>query len=53
MHSELDGSLWKRADGHPDLWEQVDLAAKKPPYQEFADYLKTADIKAPVVKTIF
>jgi len=37
----------------PDLWEQVDLAAKKPPYQEFTDYLKTAEIKAPVVKTIF
>merc|ERR1711966_238237 len=38
---------------YPDLWEQVDLTAKKPPYQEFTDYLKTADIKAPVVKTIF
>merc|ERR1711908_191337 len=37
----------------PDLWEQVDLAAKKPPYQEFTDYLKTAEIKAPVVKTTF
>merc|ERR1711918_200556 len=37
----------------PDLWEQVDLTAKKPPYQEFTDYLKTAEIKAPVVKTIF
>merc|ERR1711966_274498 len=37
----------------PDLWEQVDLLAKKPPYQEFTDYLKTAEIKAPVVKTIF
>merc|ERR1711990_1156124 len=37
----------------PDLWEQVDLAAKKPPYQEFTDYLKTAEIKAPEVKKIF
>merc|ERR1712224_524067 len=37
----------------PDLWDQVDLGAKKPPYQEFTDYLKTAEIKAPVVKTIF
>jgi len=37
----------------PDLWEQGDLQAKKPPYQEFTDYLKTAEIKAPVVKTIF
>merc|ERR1712007_319643 len=37
----------------PDLWEQVDLQAKKPPYQEFTDYLKTAVIKAPTVKTIF
>merc|ERR1712139_703801 len=37
----------------PELWEQVDLTAKKPPYQEFTDYLKTAVIKAPVVKTIF
>merc|ERR1711898_41771 len=37
----------------PDLWDQVDLQAKKPPYQEFTDYLKTAVIKAPTVKTIF
>merc|ERR1712178_78468 len=37
----------------PDLWEQGDLQAKKPPFQEFTDYLKTAEIKAPVVKTIF
>merc|ERR1712196_643179 len=37
----------------PDLWEQADLHAKKPPFQEFTDYLKTAEIKAPVVKTIF
>merc|ERR1712072_1156243 len=37
----------------PDLWEQVNLSAKKPPYQEFTDYLKTAEIKAPVVKSIF
>merc|ERR1712230_343492 len=37
----------------PDLWEQTDLQVKKPPFQEFTDYLKTAEIKAPVVKTIF
>merc|ERR1712093_252464 len=37
----------------PDLWDQAVLAAKKPPFQEFTDYLKTAEIKAPVVKTIF
>merc|ERR1712005_6555 len=37
----------------PELWEQADLAAKKPPFQEFTDHLKTAEIKAPVVKTIF
>merc|ERR1712146_48154 len=37
----------------PDVWEQVDLAAKKPPYQEFTDWLKNAEIKAPPVKTIF
>merc|ERR1711990_1423690 len=37
----------------PELWEQVNLSAKKPPYQEFTDYLKTADIRAPVVKSIF
>jgi len=37
----------------PDLWEQADLGAKKPPFQEFTDYLKTADIKPPVVKKIF
>merc|ERR1712225_203312 len=37
----------------PELWEQVNLSAKKPPYQEFTDYLKTAVIKAPVVKSIF
>merc|ERR1711898_8677 len=37
----------------PDLWEQVDLGAKKPPFQEFTDYLKTAEIKPPVVKKIF
>merc|ERR1711959_724877 len=37
----------------PDLWEQVNLQARKPPYQEFTDYLKTAEIKAPVVKSIF
>jgi small subunit ribosomal protein S2e len=37
----------------PDVWDQVDLAAKKPPFQEFTDYLKTAEIKAPVVKSIF
>merc|ERR1712054_540495 len=37
----------------PDLWEQANLAAKKPPFQEFTDYLKTAEIKAPVVKTYF
>merc|ERR1712227_235331 len=37
----------------PDVWEQVDLAAKKPPYQEFTDYLKTAKIEAPPVKKIF
>merc|ERR1712028_118838 len=37
----------------PDLWEQVDLSAKKPPFQEFTDYLKTAEIKAPEVKKIF
>merc|ERR1711966_355503 len=37
----------------PDVWEQVDLAAKKPPYQEFTDWLKNAKIEAPPVKTIF
>jgi len=37
----------------PDLWEQADLRLKKPPFQEFTDHLKNADIKAPVVKTIF
>merc|ERR1712022_11970 len=37
----------------PDLWEQADLAAKKPPFQEFTDHLKKAEIKAPVVKTYF
>jgi len=37
----------------PDLWEQVDLSQKKPPFQEYTDYLKTAEIKAPVVKSIF
>merc|ERR1712138_114133 len=37
----------------PDLWEQTDLQVKKPPFQEFTDYLKTAEIKAPVVKIIF
>merc|ERR1712205_277413 len=26
----------------PELWQQVDLYAKKPPYQEFTDYLKTS-----------
>merc|ERR1711975_38947 len=33
----------------PDLWEQVDPSQKKPPFQEYTDYLKTAEIKAPVV----
>merc|ERR1712139_495981 len=37
----------------PELWEQADLAAKKPPFQEFTDHLKKAEIKAPVVKTYF
>merc|ERR1711861_17756 len=37
----------------PDLWEQADLSAKKPPFQEFTDHLKTAEIKAPIVKTYF
>merc|ERR1711865_594766 len=37
----------------PVLGEQVDLSAKKPPFQEFTDYLKTAEIKAPEVKKIF
>merc|ERR1711865_816745 len=37
----------------PDLWQQVDLQSKRPPYQEFTDHLKAADIKAPEVKTIF
>merc|ERR1711975_124464 len=26
------------AYSQPELWEQVDLGAKKPPYQEFTDY---------------
>jgi len=38
---------------HIEVWEQPDLAAKKHPFQEFTDYLKTAEIKAPVVKKIF
>merc|ERR1712139_735186 len=37
----------------PELWEQADLSAKKPPFQEFTDHLKTAEIKAPIVKTYF
>jgi len=37
----------------PDIWEQADLSVKKPPFQEFTDHLKHAEIKAPVVKTYF
>merc|ERR1711943_118141 len=37
----------------PTLWEQADLGGKKAPFQEFTDYLKTAEIKPPVVKKIF
>merc|ERR1712072_788819 len=37
----------------PEIWAQADLSEKKPPFQEFTDHLKTAEIKAPVVKTYF
>merc|ERR1712093_533135 len=35
----------------PEIWQQADLSEKKPPFQEFTDHLKHAEIKAPVGKT--